>query len=81
MAWGDRQPEGNGGEQLPSGCLSPQAVSAGPVNINAQEDAFGVALFAGWPHCTCRPKNRVSNTRTVSFGAVMLTGARARLEG
>ena len=80
MAWGDRKPEGNEKAQLPSGFLSPQAVSAGPVNITVQEDEFRVAIFAGWPHCTCRPENRVSNTRPVSFGAVMLTGASARPE-
>jgi hypothetical protein len=54
MAWGDRKPEGNEKAQLPSGFLSPQAVSAGPVNINAKEDEFRVAIFAGWPHGTGR---------------------------
>ena len=63
---------------MPSGFLSPQAVSAGPVNINAQEDEFRVAIFAGW--ASWHLSAGVSNTRPLSFGAVMLTGASARPE-
>src|ERR1700692_3049554 len=45
MARGEREPEGNGGEQLPSGSLSPQAFRAGPPNITAQKDDCREASF------------------------------------
>ena len=57
MAWGDRKPEGNEKAQLPSGFLSPHAVSAGPLNITVQEDEFrGLILEAPHPSGRALPQ-------------------------